>query len=209
MKKLILAGACVLALTGCDAIKEMISSSEAPASAVVDPADEARESFSAEILIVPSADLAGRLAVPKGMTLELTDHGTWIISGKPEGQALPGGQTSGVSVELTNDQEASNANSRLSIKILARAVDAEKVTGRSAYSTNDVGNSGWRNFEFGSQYSEVAYGYVVPPLEKGRGDFIGILPNGTIEVAAIGIDNKERLPAPEPAAPAPVEGSPE
>lgn len=46
-----------------------------------------------------------------------------------------------------------------------------------AYSTFDVGNSGWEYFDLTGSRQTVSFEYDVPELNKGNGDFIGILPD--------------------------------
>ncbi len=56
------------------------------------------------------------------------------------------------------------------------------------YSTSDVGNSGWKRFTLTDQLAAYSFTYAVPKMEKGNGDFIGILPDpetsaGAVEIA--------------------------
>ncbi len=46
-----------------------------------------------------------------------------------------------------------------------------------AYSTAEVGNSGWRSLVAGPDFSEVSFEYGVAPKREGRGDYLGILPD--------------------------------
>ena len=45
-----------------------------------------------------------------------------------------------------------------------------------AYSTNEVGNTGWRKFSVGQQYEAKSFEWDVPTMKKGLGDYVGILP---------------------------------
>ena len=47
----------------------------------------------------------------------------------------------------------------------------------AAYSTNDLGNSGWRLFELTPEPKTHAFDYTLPPLVNGNGDYIGIDPD--------------------------------
>jgi hypothetical protein len=47
----------------------------------------------------------------------------------------------------------------------------------AAYSTNDLGNSGWRGFALTPGPAEHSFEYDVPPLVRGNGDYIGIDPD--------------------------------
>lgn len=46
-----------------------------------------------------------------------------------------------------------------------------------AYSTNDLGNSGWRGFDLTPEPAEHVFEYNVPPLVRGNGDYVGIDPD--------------------------------
>ncbi len=214
MKKHVLLGVCLLSLAGCDAIKNMTSPKvEEPAVAVVDPADTARETFVAETVIVPSASLGDRLAVRKGVTGTFTDHNTLLVTAAPDVPVDSTKKTSGASIMLTPEQEATLSNSKATFKILARSGNGGTVKARVAYSTNEVGNSKFRDFEVGPEYSVFSFQYTVAPMKEGAGDYIGFLPaDGPIEIAAIGIDSKKkaapRAPA-EAVEPAPATGTPE
>ena len=56
-----------------------------------------------------------------------------------------------------------------------------------SYSTAEVGNSGWQRFALTSEPTTVSFTYAVPKMNKGGGDYIGLLPDpagagGAIEV---------------------------
>jgi hypothetical protein len=72
-----------------------------------------------------------------------------------------------------------------------------------AYSTNDVGNSGWRSFPLTDKLADYSFTYSVPKMKAGNSDYIGILPDllgagGAVEVFAI---SAEVVPAGTAAAP--------
>lgn len=46
-----------------------------------------------------------------------------------------------------------------------------------AYSTNDLGNSGWRPFALTQEPVAHSFDYTLPPLVHGNGDFVGIDPD--------------------------------
>jgi hypothetical protein len=46
-----------------------------------------------------------------------------------------------------------------------------------AYSTNDLGNSGWRRFALTPEPVAYGFDYTLPPLVHGNGDYIGIDPD--------------------------------
>jgi hypothetical protein len=49
----------------------------------------------------------------------------------------------------------------------------------AAYSTAEVGNSGWKKFELTNELKEYSFNYQVPKIKKGGVDFIGF--NSDIE----------------------------
>lgn len=62
-----------------------------------------------------------------------------------------------------------------------------------AYSTNDLGNSGWRGLTLTPEPAEHEFDYAVPPLVRGNGDYVGIDPDpeGTgqaVTIHAIRVD---------------------
>ena len=199
MKKFILAGACVLALAGCDAIKGAVAPKEetpAPAAATLDPTVAALEAFDADVKIFPAADLGDSLNVPAGASATITEQGSMLLVTPVIAEPVSGGRPSGINIGISPELEQQFSNSRLTIKILARSGNESTVPMRVAYSTNEVGNSGWHDFDVGPNYSVYSYEYRVAPLSLGRGDFIGLLTEGMpIEIASIGIDSKKLAPS--------------
>ena len=197
MKKFVFAGACVLALAGCDQIKGLKPSPQAEIADQTskDPAEIARGTFLPKDTIVPSADLGPRVRMSKGVTADITESSTVIVTTSAETPANSFGLPSGYSISLLPEQEEANSNSKLTVSVLARAPNgAAKM--RVAYSTNEVGNSGWRDFELGPDYTVSTFEYKVPPMKEGNGEFIAFLTEGgSIEIASIGFDSV-KLPPP-------------
>ncbi|MBU1173850.1 MAG: LysM peptidoglycan-binding domain-containing protein [Alphaproteobacteria bacterium] len=46
-----------------------------------------------------------------------------------------------------------------------------------AYSTNDVGTSGWKKLRFDRETSSASFTYDVKPVKDGKGDYFGIQPD--------------------------------
>jgi hypothetical protein len=95
------------------------------------------------------------------------------------------------------------------VSVLAKAASDAGGQMKVVYSTNESGNSGWQDFDLGSDEFEVySFKYVVPraSADAGSGDFLSILPataeNGLV-VAAVGLDIE---PLPERSSTAPAEG---
>lgn len=100
-----------------------------------------------------------------------------LSGGRPD--AYSAGKTQGYSICLPEafEQAASGRMVRISLCVRsASGLNAAEF--RAAYSTNEVGNSGWHRFEAGRRWQTFSFDYDVKPLQNGNGDFIGILPGG-------------------------------
>ncbi|KAJ55705.1 hypothetical protein ACMU_13545 [Actibacterium mucosum KCTC 23349] len=64
------------------------------------------------------------------------------------------------------------------VEIIVEFSNAPTAPIAVAYSTNDVGNSKWRQL-LGNGETSGSFVYEVPPVKNGKGDFIGFLPNVT------------------------------
>jgi hypothetical protein len=87
------------------------------------------------------------------------------------------GPTGGYSVRLPDGIEAAASGRRVVVAIVARAANGDESRFALAYSTNDVGNSRWRWFTVGPQWSVCQFEYDVPRMNKGNGDYVGVLPD--------------------------------
>ena len=72
--------------------------------------------------------------------------------------------------------EAAASGKRVRVSVNARAARANTADFSVAYSTNEVGNSGWRKFTAGNQFEIKSFEFDVPPMREGKGDFVGVLP---------------------------------
>lgn len=68
---------------------------------------------------------------------------------------------------------------RIEITVQARARSGRLGV---AYSTNELGNSGWRTFELLPEWEDYTFEYDVPPMNLGRGDFVGFRSYGDVPV---------------------------
>jgi len=91
--------------------------------------------------------------------------------------AASGGITGGYSIRLPDAVEAQASGHPVTVKVAARAIEGSQSRFALAYSTNEVGNSGWRWFDATPDWSVHAMEWDVPVMRKGNGDFIGILPD--------------------------------
>lgn len=86
-----------------------------------------------------------------------------------------GGETGGWSIRVPDEVEAAASGNRVIVTTIARATGGGQSKFALAYSTAEVGNSGWRWFTAGPEWSMHAMEYAVPPMIKGNGDFVGVL----------------------------------
>lgn len=98
-----------------------------------------------------------------------------LANGNPK--ATSAGVTGGYSIFLPYKVEAAASGHHITVHVIARASGSNQSQFAVAYSTNEVGNSGWHKFTAGPEWSVHTMEYNVPPMKEGRGDFVGILPD--------------------------------
>lgn len=154
MSRLVLIAAVALALTGC---------------AKQDQAQPMPEGMIAWQTVAPA-----QIIVPEGVSYQLRAVGGLVaaeISGVPE-EAPSGGLTGGVAVRLPADLEDRASGHRIRVTVRA-AASRERGRLGVAYSTSDVGNSGWQAFELSEASADTTFEYDVPVKNNGNGDFLG------------------------------------
>jgi hypothetical protein len=87
------------------------------------------------------------------------------------------GATEGYSIRLPDAIEAAASGNFVLIEVVARAARSAQSRFALAYSTNEVGNSGWRWQSAGQEWSVFTLEYNVQVMKNGNGDFVGILPD--------------------------------
>jgi hypothetical protein len=119
--------------------------------------------------------------VPAGVTCaHHIDAGTataYIRLANGNRNAAAYGATEGYSIRLPDTVEAVASGSLVSVNVIARAADGARSWFALAYSTNEVGNSGWHWIEAGPEWEIFTFEYSVPVMKDGNGDFIGIIPD--------------------------------
>ena len=138
-----------------------------------------------------SLDLRGELAArrvshPPSLQVRATQTGLVLTGHIPDASAQS--QTGGVSVRIDPPHETAFAGRRIEVTLRARSRDG--AAGFSAvYSTNDVGNSGWRPLPLTSEFAPQFFSYNVPPMQRGASDFIGIMPptTGSVEIERVDV----------------------
>ena len=99
-----------------------------------------------------------------------------VADGAADAPAI--GHTAGYSIRLPDALESAASGRPISVKVIVRAAQgSDNAKFALAYSTNDVGNSGWRKLEALPEWSVCAIEYNVPVMKNGNGDFVGILPD--------------------------------
>lgn len=85
--------------------------------------------------------------------------------------------TGGYSILLPDAIEAAASGRRIIVRIGARAADGARSRFAVAYSTAEVGNSGWRWFEATADWAVFTMEWNVPVMRDGGGDYLGLLPD--------------------------------
>ncbi|MEQ9315712.1 MAG: hypothetical protein RLN72_07655 [Henriciella sp.] len=164
------------------------------------------DGFEADIAIIPSEQVVAEMSIPEGLSVVSNEDGSITISGEGKVGAASGA-TTGAAFVIDGDEEARIGGNMVVVRILAKG--AEGTTMHVAYSTNDVGNSGWQAFPLTGSFEEYSFKMGVARVNKGGNDYLGFVPKGgDVAIAAVGIDITERPAAPAPAeepAAAPVE----
>lgn len=133
-------------------------------------------------------------AILRGSSVSATVRDGFVTLGGGVATSASSGKISeGYTVVLPDAFEANASGRTIRMTVLARATSTP-VNFKLAYSTNEVGNSGWQMFEAGVGFTEHAFEWSVPPMKDGRGDFAGIQPplagEGTIDVAWLSLTIK-------------------
>jgi len=172
-----------------EAMPDMAGSDVVEPDMVEDVAPPADATAPVDVVYDFSALLAPVFTAPEGFEV---DHQL------PEGPARLSGNTQdagssgrpGIHLKLPDALEQAVSGKTVVVELLVRLDAPGEID--IAYSSNDVGNSGWQRFELGTAYDRIEFRYDVPEMHKGNGDYLGILPDpqGTgqvLEVSFIGI----------------------
>ena len=133
-------------------------------------------------------------AVQRGSSISASNCDGFVTLGGGVAPPASSGRISEAYTVVLPDAFEANASGRtIRMTVLARATSTP-VNFRLAYSTNEVGNSGWKVFEAGVAFTEHTLEWAVPPMKDGCGDFAGIQPplagEGTIDVAWLSLTIK-------------------
>lgn len=106
---------------------------------------------------------------------EMTDaDGAVRLSGHVPG-LYSTGTTGGAFIRLDDEFEADAASKTVRVSVTMSGPEGARAA--LAYSTNDLGNSGWHFFTLTAAPTTHSFKYAVPPLAHGNGDFLGIDPD--------------------------------
>ena len=174
---------------------ENTAETEAPAPA---PAAPPAAGFEADIVILPDAQTVETMVVPAGLTVTPGEGDIITVSGTSANE-ISHGVTGGAAFVLGPELENQIGGHFVNLRILAKS---DGATGfKVAYSTNEVGNSGWNEFSLTDSFEEYAVEFPVGVPQQGRNDYVGFVPiGGEMSIAAVGLD----LTLPKPAASDPV-----
>lgn len=132
--------------------------------------------------------LSGDVVIPADITAQnVSSEGkpaVRLAGGAPD--ATSNGRTAGFSVRVPDELETSASGRRVRVEVVAKASGG---SGKffTAYSTCDVGNSGWLPHTAGVTAEAHVFEWDVPVMDKGNGDYVGVLPapNSSIEISSI------------------------
>jgi hypothetical protein len=150
----------------------------------------------ADFSFFPSSELPPGLVIVPGAieaSVVTTGNGRVVLrlaNGDPKAHSA--GATGGYSIRVSDETELAASGKPVRVLVVARAAEAAPSSRLAvAYSTNEVGNSGWRWLPVGQEWAELEMDYDVPPMKDGRGDFIGLLPDKqgapAVEVSAVAL----------------------
>ncbi len=124
-------------------------------------------------------------------TFETFDDTVCLKLSNGAARAPSGGLTSGYNIRVSDELELAASEKTIRITLAARSEGPASARIAIAYSTNDVGNSGWQWREVGPDWTPCTIDYQVPKMKRGQGDFVGLLPSPAgqpgVQIAAIAI----------------------
>ncbi len=178
-------------LAGCDQVSSMLGedNSTTPQQEVVaetpPETNELAIAVEAPAMYKVNLDMS-TLTASDAVTVTPSDNG-YIISGGSE--TLPTqGRTGGSYLPLGSKIETNLSGKSVKVTILASAENGPTSL-FAAYSTNDVGQSRWRERTVGKDSSEVTFEYDIAMMDEGRSDYVGFYaPNEPVELLAVSVE---------------------
>lgn len=162
MKKLILPIAIALLANGC--------TSESPTTGTTK--DNVSDISNALVKSACNAISSDDIVSSKTVQAQQISGTAQLTSSTSVGSA--GGKTSGAAIKVNTECEGEVSGQTILVSFSARSNDS--VSMKVSYSTNDVGNSGWKSFDLNDQFKTYSFEYDVPARSTPGADFIGFLP---------------------------------
>jgi len=125
-----------------------------------------------QFVLVPGASLAPRIGRDSGLAATVRPNRTGVEISGPAGELRSSGGSFANAVSFALGDEVENAVSGQLIEV---TVDASGGGFAVSYSTNDVGNSGWKQFN-PARGGENSFTYRVPEIAAGRNEYLGFRP---------------------------------
>ena len=98
-----------------------------------------------------------------------------LTGGDPS--APSSGFTGGFSIRVPDAFEREASEHTVRVRVLARSAGDASTRMAVAYSTAEVGNSGWQWCDVGPMWSICELVWKVPKMINGNGDYIGLMPD--------------------------------
>lgn len=119
-------------------------------------------------------------------TNTIAPHAGGMLITSAEDSPNSGGRTQGVHVQVPDALELAASGNRVKVTVVAKKAEENGANEFAvAYSTAEVGNSGWRRFEPTADFETFTFEYNVNPMREGRGDFVGIWADTSAQGAGI------------------------
>ena len=156
----------------------------------------ARASAGADFVFLPGFEETGTYPAVLArceLTMPANEDRTVLSLAGAAPDAQAGGATEGYSIRLPDTFEAAASGKNVRIVVVARTENENPAPARFAvaYSTNEVGNSGWRWFSADPDWRRYEMTWAVPAMRDGNGDFVGLLPDAPgkpgIDIAAVAL----------------------
>jgi len=119
-----------------------------------------------------------------GVRRQISSENLAIVSGDFS-EAAPSVTTAGAVYFIRGLPEQRASGRTVEVRVVAKGGPFAV-----AYSTADVGNSGWNQFGSSEDWAQFTFTYDVPQLVNGNGDFVGVIPtdpNSDIEIESLSV----------------------
>lgn len=184
------------ALAGCDQISGMTGGGDDPAPEIVTaetPSAETPELETPEIVETTPVKVVfsmepdpKKITASEAVNVTVVEAGVVLSGGTAE--LASGGQTKGAHFALGSRLEEAASGKKVRISVTAQSDEGDAKL-FAAYSTADVGNSGWREWDISNNSGELSFVYDVPPLKNGRNEFLGFYaPAGPVTLTAVKVE---------------------